>query len=381
MRVMLVDDERLPMMQLKAMLEDIGGIHVIGTYLDPVQAIAMAHELQPEVVFLDIHMPEIDGLMTALQIQKSVPSVEIVFVTAYDKFAFQAFDLHALDYIMKPLQHERVTKTIHRLQTRKNSNYKDELKAYPTAICCMQNIHIQLPGKKQTAMKWRTAKAQELFAFLLHNRGQLVNRDVLLELLWPNFEASRGSTQLYTTIYHIRQTLNSCQATGVSITSEKLIEGYRLEIGTLKIDTEEWERQLNYLGVPDHHNVYHHEQLLDMYKGDYLGEYNYLWAEPERERLRRMWVSHAQNLSQFYIMNKKLYAAVKVNELIQKLYPLFEECYFMLMKLYDALSNREAVVEQYNLLTRTLDQELECSPNDRITSWYTFWERKIKVLS
>lgn len=111
MRAILIDDEQLPLMYLKKVLENkIDGVEVVGVYQDPIQAYENIKTDSPDVIFIDIHMPEMNGLEMAERIQGAFQNIEIVFVTGDDRHALEAFDLYAFDYIMKPLQIERLKK-------------------------------------------------------------------------------------------------------------------------------------------------------------------------------------------------------------------------------------------------------------------------------
>lgn len=378
MRAILVDDEALPLGQLKRVLEnDVVGIEVIGAYLNPFEAEEMVKLHKPDIVFSDIEMPELNGLQLGERIQEVNPEIEIVFVTAFDQYAVQAFQLYAIDYIMKPIQLDRLQTTIERLrlmlskQTEKAVGKKGTLE-----MRCFNSIEIQLPDGKVEIMNWRTAKAQELFAYLLHHRGQLIYRDTILEMLWPDFDLSRGSKQLYTTIYHIRQTLKKYGLDEVKISRQSLDNGYRLDLGTVCIDTEKWEEKTKKLMPLEYKTIDEHEQVLLAYKGDYLGEHDYVWAEAERERLRRLWLYHAERLQNFYIEQDMTSNALKVNEYIQQICPIEESSYFRLMKLYEALNNDMAVEAQYDKLSIIMEEQLDTVPSIEITEWYEIRNQK-----
>ena len=237
-------------------------------------------------------------------------------------------------------------------------------------------MKFQLPGSKPEAIKWRTAKAQELFAYMFHHRGTTVDREVLIELLWPDFDISRGSQQLYTTIYHIRQALKKAGIHNIHIESNKQIDsGYVLQTEGIVIDTEEWERELFELQVPTTENVQAHEEVFAKYVGDYLGEYGYIWAEGERERLRRLWLNHGAQLSRYYQTVREDHKAILIQQRIQQMYPEDEESYFELMKIYAAQNYVSAVEEQYEQLQKVLLQELDTSPSSKIRKWYEDWKR------
>lgn len=374
MRAILVDDERLALMQLRKMLTEITGVEVLDSFMDPSQAIQMVGELQPDVAFLDMHMPEIYGLKTAEMMQEVCPHIEIVFITAHDEYAIQAFELNALDYVLKPLRRERLVRTVQRLQQNVNSRKKDveEAAEASTLIRCFQTLQIEVPGLGAEAYKWRTSKAEELFAYLLHHRGQLVRKGVLLELLWPSFDLKKATTHLYTTIYQVRQDLKRMDA-AIEIRSVSMKDSYILDAANVRIDVEEWERDLARLDSVNAHNVHDHQRLMNLYAGDYLADFDYLWAENERQRLRTIWLQHAQLLGDFYAEHDMLSEAIHVYHQVQQQYPYYEDSYFSLMRLYERLEERAAVEEQYNRLSIILEEEMDTVPDGKIQMWYQQW--------
>lgn len=372
MKVLLVDDERLALIGLQKMLEsEISDIEIAAGYTNPKEVIAGVLVHRPDVVFLDIFMPEIDGITLGRQIKAVVPDVEIVFVTGYDHYAVHAFEIDALDYIMKPLERKRLRQTV--LRIKEKLNMKEPAKPHDAnspLICCFNRIQFKLKGMEAQAVKWRTSKAQELFAYLLHHRDRMINRCVLLELLWPDIEEAKAAQHLYTAIYHIRQTLKKHEMDMISIRVGDLEAGYQLEIGEERVDAEIWEYDMNRLGVMDASTVDAYERVLDMYKGNYFGDYEYLWAEHERERFRLLWLYQMKKLSEFYMQQGLLDKAIQVNQRILRLCPDEEECYFSLMKLYDEAGNHIRIEEQYLLLKERIERGLEVPISPNITQWY-----------
>ncbi|MFP3917478.1 response regulator [Lysinibacillus telephonicus] len=380
MRAILIDDEQLPLMYLKKVLENkIDGVEVVGVYQDPIQAYENIKTDSPDVIFIDIHMPEMNGLEMAERIQGAFQNIEIVFVTGDDRHALEAFDLYAFDYIMKPLQIERLKKTVERLQRRLDNHQTNskENKVENTLLYTFNQLKYQRAGCEPEIFKWRTTKVQELFAYMFHHRGKIVDRETLIEMLWPDFGIERGAKQLYTAIYHIRQTIKKAGIPSISISSvNNLYGGYIMHIEDILVDTNEWETKLNKLTPPKNDNIHEHEIVFSEYKGDYLGDYDYLWAEGERERLRRLWLNHGLILSRFYRDTENIQAAIKVNQRIQQMYPDKEESYFELMRLYASINSSTAVEEQYRLLRSVLKQEYDSLPSFNITNWYEKWKSK-----
>ncbi|MFS0554919.1 response regulator [Brevibacillus sp. 179-C9.3 HS] len=382
MRALLVDDEQLSLKHLQRLLEkDVSGVKVVGAYTNPLEAIEQAISLQPDVVFLDINMPRISGLEIGERLQGIDNSPEIVFVTGYDKYAVDAFELCALDYIMKPVQLQRLQKTMDRLHERIKSAQEEAAPVRVESVVsiqCFNSILFHLPNQEPQEIKWRTNKARELFAYLLHHRNKMIDKNSLIELLWPDYDGSKGVTQLYTTIYLIRQTLKRYGLQTISINKGNLEGGYKLTIDSATIDVEEWENRLKQLPTLSLASMAEHEQVLAAYTGDYFGDYDYLWAEYERERLRRMWLQLAKTMSSFYLGHGRMREAINVNQRIQHLHPLEEDSYMFLMQLYASLDDHAAVEEQYQLLTSRWELELGSAANEHITSWYHIWKQETK---
>ncbi len=113
MRILVVDDEAPARQRLKRLLADIEGVELIGEAEDGPQAVELIEREQPDLVLLDIQMPGLDGFGVIEALEEPPP---IVFVTAYDEYAIRAFEVNALDYLLKPFSRERLEQAIHRAQ-------------------------------------------------------------------------------------------------------------------------------------------------------------------------------------------------------------------------------------------------------------------------
>ena len=118
MRALIVDDERLARKELMKLLEDHPFIEVVGEATNADEANQMVNELNPDLLFLDIQMPGRTGFQLLEELD-AVPLV--VFTTAYDEFALKAFEVNALDYLLKPIQPERLAETISKLSEKERS--------------------------------------------------------------------------------------------------------------------------------------------------------------------------------------------------------------------------------------------------------------------
>lgn len=114
-RTVVVDDERLARDRLLSFLRGIDDIEVIGQAKNGVDAVRVIEESAPDVVFLDVQMPGLDGF-GVLKTLKKTP--EVVFATAYDEYAIQAFEVHAADYLLKPISRTRLEEAVRRVRQR-----------------------------------------------------------------------------------------------------------------------------------------------------------------------------------------------------------------------------------------------------------------------
>ncbi|WP_394730275.1 LytR/AlgR family response regulator transcription factor [Altererythrobacter sp. GH1-8] len=133
LRTLIVDDEPLAVERIQVICADIKSISVVGTASDGAAALRLIEALTPDLVLLDMTMPELDGLGVARALGKAKNPPAVIFVTAHDDFAVEAFDLDAIDYVLKPVSADRLARAIERAVARrgdireKSSKWLEEL--------------------------------------------------------------------------------------------------------------------------------------------------------------------------------------------------------------------------------------------------------------
>ncbi len=125
---LIVDDEQLAREELKDLLAEVGGVDVVAQGENGIEAVSLIEELHPDVVFLDVQMPGLDGFAVIKKlVEKQAvapdpePLPQFVFATAYDQYAVRAFDVNAVDYLLKPFDRGRVAQAIERARGRVQS--------------------------------------------------------------------------------------------------------------------------------------------------------------------------------------------------------------------------------------------------------------------
>ena len=170
-RVLIIDDEPLARQELQYLLESIGGVEVVGVGSNGIEAIELIRNHKPDVVFLDVQMPGLDGFGVLKKLlEKKMPLPQVVFATAYDKYAVRAFEVNAVDYLLKPFDRARVSKTVEKAQTRMPSTAPDP---GDTATAAKLDALLRLVGEA-TAQPPRNGAGKVVIK--AHERLLLVNQ-------------------------------------------------------------------------------------------------------------------------------------------------------------------------------------------------------------
>src|SRR3981081_1149454 len=118
LRAVLVDDEQLARDELGYLLGQVGGVEVIGQAGNGLEAVTAIERLQPDVVSLDGQMPGLTGFEVARRLVDGKGDAHIIFVTAYDQHAIEAFEVNAVDYLLKPVEQGRLAVAVERARRR-----------------------------------------------------------------------------------------------------------------------------------------------------------------------------------------------------------------------------------------------------------------------
>ena len=122
LRVLIVDDEPLARQELQYLLESSGKVEVVGLGSNGIEAVELVRTHKPDVVFLDVQMPGLDGFGVLKKLlEKKTPIPQVVFATAYDRYAVRAFEVNAVDYLLKPFDAARVSRTLEKALERRPS--------------------------------------------------------------------------------------------------------------------------------------------------------------------------------------------------------------------------------------------------------------------
>lgn len=146
MRVMIVDDEKLARERLRELLNDIGGYTVVGEASNGAEAVEKAAELNPDVLLMDIRMPGMDGLEAAMHLAGMENPPSVIFTTAYDQHALDAFEVNAVDYLLKPIRKDRLANALLKARKLTMKQLRETAEARPPEQRARTHISVHLRG-------------------------------------------------------------------------------------------------------------------------------------------------------------------------------------------------------------------------------------------
>ena len=247
MKILLVDDEKLQLIRLLNIVKKVLPDSEILSYTNPVLAFKENENNLIDIAFLDIEMPEINGIQLAKKLKKINPKINVIFVTAYDNYALDAYKLHASGYVTKPVNEKKVKDELEGLR------YDVELKpSKKLQVKCFGNFEVFYNG---VPLKFARSKSKELFAYLIDREGAAINVNELNAVLW---EDDDHKSYLRNLVSDITATLKSVGLDDVFIKRHN-----ECFIDISKVDCDAYEYKNN---NPD---------AIRAYRGEYMIQYSW----------------------------------------------------------------------------------------------------------
>lgn len=252
MRIMIVDDEKYALKQLCSVVEQAAPDADIACFDDCDNAIADAKNTNYDVAFLDIQMPEKNGLSVAKELKEIYKNTNIVFVTGYSQYALDALKLHCSGYVLKPAQKEDIVDALENLRTPVSYN-ESKLR-----VQCFGNFEVFYNNKP---IDFERTKAKEIFAYLIDRRGAAATTGELCGILWEERNADESSKHYFRNIIaSLKKSLKACKAEDVFICKRNYFA----------VNTENIEC--------DYYKYLERDAAaVNSYKGEYMSQYS--WAE------------------------------------------------------------------------------------------------------
>ncbi|MGM0370326.1 MAG: response regulator [Bacillota bacterium] len=364
----VVDDEFHAVERLKEFVVDVAELNLINSYTQASNCLADIREekIKPEVIFLDIEMPGYNGLQLAQRILEINGGIDIVFVTAYDNYAVEAFELNALDYLLKPITEDRFQKTIARLLEGQNiiSQQSNELE-----IISLGKFDVMLQGEKIN-IEWSTVKTKELFLYLLYYQGDFVARDKIVNALWPEKNHDKAADILYTTVYRLRKIFKEIGFDEIIVSKRGF---YALDLDQIKWDVIEFETIVEQLKESITRNIEEIDKIINLYQGEFLVGEGYKWAHGFRVQLKENFQNILLKAADYYeVQGENEKAIALLQQLIRETF-LLERAYKRLIEIYLKIGDEISARRQYQKLAKKMNNEFGIEPE------MDFGEGRIKI--
>ncbi|WP_158231820.1 response regulator [Sporosarcina sp. P19] len=361
-RAILVDDEHLALKQMKKQLLKTSEVEIVASYSNATEVLKNMRSIPFDVIFLDIDMPGMSGLELADLILDWNKDILIVFVTAYRDYAVQAFELHSIDYLLKPILLDRLLKTIHRLQEELSIRSKGSV-LIPTEqgpsfkITCFKEFTVYHETEQ---VKWKTAKVKELFAYFITYVQDSIHRDTLIDALWPEVEYKRAKILLHTTISYLRSLLDSLGYPNAI----KFAQGsYSMQLDGLHSDAQQFEQYFSESPIVTVQTIAQCEKLLQTYTGDYLEVNGYEWAGAKANSLRQLLLHSLQNVADYFSSDSQ---PTKKQKYLQRLIaadPYSDYYTRQLIQFHINNGNRGEALRVFNELKDLIMEDLGITPD------------------
>ncbi len=353
-RAIIVDDEPAAIGKLEKMLGETETVEVCGTFSDPAAALDYMRENQADIAFLDIEMPRISGIELADRLIDSQSNLSIVFVTAYSEYAVEAFRCHALDYLLKPVERERLEMTIGRL-----SDVSPALKDTPRQVIvnCFGSFSVAIDGQ---TLKFRTSKAEELLAYLIDNNGQPVHRNHIMDAFWDDYEGDRALILFNTTLHYLKKAFLQY---GVKLNVIHHRGSYSLDMTGIECDAVHFGEKAAKLKKITDENAEECEAAIALYTGSYLEQNDYDWAYQRRMDIRQMYVQMILMLAEYKLNNGNELDALDILTKGIKFAPLDKEINLLLIKLLKKRNDEVSVQNYFHLYKDRLESEFGLEPD------------------
>lgn len=365
MRTIIVEDEEHSLRLMKRIMSRNKHLNIIGAFTDPKEALKNIMELSPEVIFVDIEMPCMNGIELAREVMKFNDNIQIVFVTAYEKYALEAFQVDAVNYILKPIAEEELDISVSRLLKKYNT---EEIKPYDG-----KNRIISLGGFEvygnftDEQIKWPTAKAKELFAYFTYNRGKEIDKWQLCDILWTDSAPKKAEHNLHSTIYRVKTALKNFGIENI-VNYEK--GKYNIDFENFSCDAWEFPAFIERNPIVNDENICGYERTMDKYNGKLFGNEDFDWCIELSENLEKRYIDSSKNIAQYYIKKKNYNKAEEYLKKAIKIDSLNEEIQDLMLLVYFYMRDKTGLVNHYKYLIKLFKEELNISPKSSTNELY-----------
>jgi len=245
-----------------------------------------------------------DKLQAVETIKAKLPKANIILINDQEEVIEEA---DVIDIVTAPVSEAKFLEVFKEAEVLINRNPSENVIITGFKSLSFKN---NLSSEAPINVNWRTAKAKELFAYLLVNCNEFQSKRTIGNMFWSDLSEKSVTQQLYSTIYEIRKTIENYHIPVEIINSE---DTYMLVKENAWIDFQVFEQQLNTITEVTEKNYQQVEDILNLYTGHLFEQEGYEWAINKKEKLKFLWIIYMEKLSDFYVERGQIHEAIMHN--------------------------------------------------------------------
>lgn len=361
LHAIVVDDESSALKRFERIASADIRLSVKGTFLYAEDALTFVRENPVDLAFLDIEMPEMGGLELAERLMEIDPYIRVIFITAYNQYALDAFRAHAIGYLLKPLDGDEFKEQVdlfcrrHELRPVKKSEQLLDVR-------CLGRFTVYADAENASAIRWKTAKAEELFALLIYYQGRVNPRENLIDTLWPEMEPVKSANLFRVTCTYLRMALAEKGFQDILL---RELDGYRVNTDLINCDLYRLRLSSRSL-VPQ--KLEELDEVSTLYSGEYLEGKSYDWVVGVRTQMEADFKKIQHRLADEYCTRGRRDKAMEALERALIVDPYDEESVMRIvnMKLQDG--DHSSAIKTYRKYEKLVTEELGIMPSRKFPS-------------
>lgn len=359
-KAIAVDDETNALDRFVRLAHAELRISSLATFTQGKDAIEYNRNNCVDIAFLDIDMPEISGIRLAGKLQQDNPYINIVFITAYDHYALEAFQVHAVHYLLKPIGESDIKELMDLLDLKRNmprvqtKGTRLMVKCFGAFECYSDNNGVRI--------QFRTVKAEELFALLLQFNGAAIHKEYILDQLWSDASPKKAINNFRVTCTYLRKALNDKGYSDILCRDK---ESYWINMERIDCDVQKFQALAGSIAEEKSYNEL--DQAVQLYTSFYLGDKTYEWAirhrqwlDNEYKRIQFLLAEEDKKQQRFPLICKRMKDVLVMD-------PFEEEAIFRYVWAKVEIGEVTAAKVEYQKFKKILWKEFELMPSAELT--------------
>jgi two-component system, LytTR family, response regulator len=367
MRIILIDDEKSMLLIMNKMLAKIQGVEIVGSFQSPALAYKFIKENKVDLAFVDINMPEENGLDFVGRVTKEIKNIAILYLTAHKEYALEAYGMYAFDYLVKPISQEKLDISIKKAKEKLaflQPSFKDT-SLIKLVFNCLGGLEVKNPDGKNVL--FTSSKSLELLAYLIMQKGRFVAKWRIIEDIFPGMAPQNAETYLNTTIYKLRKSLEPLGLKQIIISAD---ESYKIDVSNVYVDVNEFEYKIFSI---QEINASNQEDILkteSLFSGELFGDKDYRWAIADKEQIFEVYFSFVKKFIHYLIETYQYTLALHITKKVIKFNETDEETNCLLMKIYALQKDKKLLTRQFDRYSKVLRLELGLYPESTVVNLY-----------